>query len=119
MVTNIRRADAGGSGQQLCEGPEVARIPGIDVAAALALRCFQLRCFEEHRQFRETAVVQQHSKRLEPEASLADVLVTIDTAAAGLLGVVQVKGLDAAEPNDAIELSERRAIALRDRKSVV
>ena len=50
-------------------------------------------------------------ERLETEASLADVLVPIDAAAARLLRVVQVKHLEPIEADDAIELAEGAGVA--------
>ena len=96
----------------LPQRPQVARVPGIDVAPPPALGRVELRRLEQHRQPREPRIVQQPPERLEPEASLADVLVPIDAAAARLLRVVQVEHLDPVEADDAIELVERRVVAL-------
>src|SRR5213078_3355392 len=64
------------------------------------------------RQLREPRVVDEPSERLDADAALADVLVPIDTARARLLRVVQVEGLQAREPHDPSELTERLAVAL-------
>ncbi len=55
--------------------------------------------------------MQQPAERLEPEAPVADVLVTIDTAAAGPLRIVAVKDLQPLDADDPIELIEGVAIA--------
>ena len=55
--------------------------------------------------------MEQSPERLEADASVADVLVTIDAAAARPLRVVAVKHLEPIEADDPIELLERIAIA--------
>ena len=59
----------------------------------------------------EAAIVQQAPERLETEATLTDVLVSIDAAAARPLRVVAVKDLQPIEADDAIERGEGVAIA--------
>src|SRR5687767_8569034 len=69
---------------QLSRRPPVAGIPGIAVAPPPALGGLELRCLEQHRQPAESAIVQEASKRLDPQASLPDVFVSIDAAPARL-----------------------------------
>src|SRR5688500_1088799 len=70
---------------QAAQGAEVARVPGILVAASAALRCLELRRLEQHCMRCEAWVVEQHPERLETQATLADVFVAIDAAPARLL----------------------------------
>ena len=74
---------------------------------------FGLRRLKEHRQVAEPPIVDDAAEWLEPEAALADVFVTIDTAAERLLGIVQVQHLEAIESDQAPELFERRRVAFR------
>ena len=73
---------------------------------------FRLRRLEQHRQTLKPAIVDDAAERLEPDATLADVLVAIDAAAERPLRVVQVKDLQAIEADQAPESVERARIAL-------
>ena len=71
-------------------------------------------CFlrlDQNRQIAESWIVQQAPERLETEATLTEVLVSIDAAAARPLRVVTVKDLQPIEADDAIERGEGVAIA--------
>src|SRR5262245_45988261 len=72
---------------------------------------FALRCFQQHRQVAKPAVVDDPPKRLESEKPLADVLVTIHTAAERPLRVVQMKGFQPVEADETAELLECRGVA--------
>ena len=65
---------------------------------------------DQDRQPRESRVVQQPAERLEPDAPVTDVLVTIDAAAARPLRIVAVKNLQPLDADDPIELIEGVAI---------
>ena len=91
---------------------EVPAIERIDVAAPAALGRIELGGFEQHRQRGEPRVVDNPPEGLEPEPAFANVLVTIDAAAAGFLRVVHVKRLQSRKPDDPAEGVERLAIAI-------
>jgi hypothetical protein len=62
--------------------------------------------------------MQQSPKRLEADASVADMFVTIDAVAARPLRVVSVKGLQPIDADDPVELLERISVS-RLRRDVV
>src|SRR5581483_8841982 len=61
----------------------------------------------------EARIAHQPAERLEADVALADHLVAIDARAERALGVVQVKRLEVAQPDDAIEFFERALVAAR------
>jgi len=76
----------------------------------LPFRRLQFWRFKQHRQFGEPRIVEEFPERFEPQTSFADVFVPIDAAAAWFLRVVQVKHTQPIEPDEAIEIPERRRI---------
>src|SRR5688572_24555213 len=103
---------------QFSQRPQVSGVPRVHVGPAPAFRSFELRRFEQHRKLCKSTVVQQAAKGFQSETALADVLVAIDTASAGLLRIIEVKESDAVETDHAIELAERASVAF-DRAEIV
>ena len=60
---------------------------------------FLFRRLEQHRQPAEPSIVDETPKRLESDATLTDVLVTIDAAAERPLRIVQVENLETIDAN--------------------
>ena len=57
----------------------------------------------QDREIRETRVVEESSKRLTADEPLADVFVSIDSAAAGLFRIVAMKDLEPIESDQSFE----------------
>src|SRR5262249_15197388 len=68
--------------------------------------------FEAHRQSKKARIVQQAPKRFEPNVSLADVLMAIDTRMEILQRIVQMKRDDPIESDMLVQFSERLVVAL-------
>ncbi len=92
---------------------EVLLVVGIDHQRSCPLVAAGLLGLNEDRLAGESWVVQQAPKRLEADESLANVLVTIDAAAARLLRVVAVKNLESVESHEPVERFERLVVAGR------
>src|SRR5438094_7136001 len=65
---------------------------------------FALGRFQQHREVAKPPIVDDPSKWLESEESLANVFVTIDAAAERTLRIVQMKRLQPVEPDETAEL---------------
>src|SRR5262245_45299001 len=76
-----------------------------------AVRIDELGCLEVHRRLAKPPIVEQMRKRLGAQFALADVLVTIDSAAQLPLAVVDVKSDDAIQSDKPVELCHRRVVA--------
>src|SRR5262245_44898586 len=98
---------------ELSEDSQVFHVVRIGVTLATAVGRIELRRFEHHWQCGKSAVVEDSTERLQPKTTLADVLVTIDAAATGLLRVVEVKDRETVQAHDAIERGEGVVVTFR------
>ena len=83
--------------EQSSKGGEVHRVQFDSIS-------FPFFCFQIHRSIGESGVIDDVSKRFQPQAALAKMLMTIDSASKWLFTVVQMPGADPINSNPLIKL---------------
>lgn len=100
LSDGVCRFPASWTAHQVPECLDIYGIPGAAVGAVV------LWCFQDFGHVFELFVIDDDLERLERDVAVADVFVTIDTAAAWRFGVVEVDDFHQVEPDEFVEFVE-------------